>query len=43
LVTVSARDAEPAGKDRNVKRYEITESGVNVLKYFRKATTVLPK
>jgi len=26
-----------------VKRYEITESGVNVLKYFRKATTVLPK
>ena len=36
-------NAEPAGKDRNVKRYEITESGVNVLKYFRKATTVLPK
>jgi len=36
-------NAEPAGKDRNVKRYEITESGMNVLKYFRKATTALPK
>jgi len=34
---------EPAGKDRDVKRYEITESGMNVLKYFRKATTALPK
>jgi len=36
-------NAEPAGKDRDVKRYEITESGMNVLKYFRKATTALPK
>jgi len=34
---------ESAGKDREVKRYEITESGMNVLKYFRKATTALPK
>jgi|PlaIllAssembly_1097288.scaffolds.fasta_scaffold86830_3 predicted transcriptional regulator len=34
---------EPAGKERDVKRYEITESGMNVLKYFRKATTALPK
>jgi predicted transcriptional regulator len=34
---------EPAGKDRGVKRYEITESGMNVLKYFRKATMALPK
>jgi len=34
---------EQASKDRDVKRYEITESGMNVLKYFRKATTALPK
>ena len=34
---------EPVGKDRDVKRYEINESGMNVLKYFRKATTALPK
>jgi predicted transcriptional regulator len=34
---------ESAGKDREVRRYEITESGMNVLKYFRKATTALPK
>ena len=34
---------ESAGKDREVKRYEITESGMNVLRYFRKATTALPK
>jgi predicted transcriptional regulator len=34
---------ETTGKDRDVKRYDITESGMNVLKYFRKATTALPK
>jgi DNA-binding PadR family transcriptional regulator len=34
---------EPARKDKDVKRYEITESGMNVLKYFRKATMALPK
>ncbi len=34
---------EQAGKERDVRRYEITESGMNVLKYFRKATTALPK
>ena len=34
---------EQAGKERDVKRYEITESGINVLKYFRKATMALPK
>ena len=34
---------EPMSKDRDVKRYEITEPGMNVLKYFRKATTALPK
>ena len=34
---------EPTKKNRDVKRYEITESGMNVLKYFRKATTALPK
>jgi len=34
---------EHTGKEREVKRYEITESGMNVLKYFRKATTALPK
>ena len=34
---------ESTNKDREVKRYEITESGTNVLRYFRKATTALPK
>ena len=34
---------EPAKRDKDVKRYEITESGMNVLKYFRKATMALPK
>lgn len=33
---------ELAGKERDVKRYEITDSGMNVLKYFRKATAALP-
>ena len=45
LITQSLinENEESAGKDREVKRYEITESGMNVLKYFRKATTALPK
>jgi len=34
---------EQSGKERDVRRYEITESGMNVLKYFRKATMALPK
>jgi len=45
LITQSLinENEESAGKDREVKRYEITESGMNVLRYFRKATTALPK
>ena len=34
---------DPPSRDREVKRYEITESGMNVLRYFIKATMALPK
>jgi len=36
-------ESEGAEENKDIKRYEITEAGNNVLKYFRKATTNLPK
>jgi predicted transcriptional regulator len=36
-------EGDEGGDGRDVKRYRVTESGLNVLTYFRKATMSLPK
>ena len=36
-------EGDEGSDSREVKRYRVTESGLNVLMYFRKATMSLPK
>jgi predicted transcriptional regulator len=43
LLTQGLLEESVGEEGKDSKRYQITDSGGNVLKYFRKATTSLPK